>query len=310
MHALARSPEWLVRRLAVPQGGVQVVIDTDAFNEIDDQFAIAYALASSKHLRVKALYAAPFRNRHTTDPGEGMEKSYREIIKIVELFGQHADSIVFRGAQSYLPKEQEAVSSAAAEHLVNLALAASEDEPLYVVAIGAPTNVASAILMEPAIIGKIVVIWLGGHAFHWPHTKEFNLFQDMKASRVLLNSGVPLVLIPCLGVASHLSTTLAEVEAFLRGRGAVGDYLYETFRACREDHFGASRILWDLAPFAYLMGESFVHSHLTHSPLLNDGYTWSFDPSRSFIRYCDYVYRDTIFKHFFAAIASHADSTP
>lgn len=298
----------LAKRLEILQGSVRMVLDTDAYNEIDDQFAIAYALASSQQLRVEAMYAAPFRNRHTPDPGDGMEKSYREIVKIVEMFGQKADSFVFKGADSYLPNDREAVRSAAADDLVMRAMSASDEEPLYVAAIGAPTNVASAILTEPAIIGKIVVVWLGGHSFHWPHTKEFNLFQDMNASRILLNSGVPLVLIPCLGVASHLSTTLVEVEAYIRGKGTVGDYLYETFRSCREDHFGASRIIWDFAPIAYLMGKQFMHSQLTHSPVLNERYTWSFDQSRSFIRYCDYVYRDVIFKDFFAKIALLAPS--
>ena len=48
--------------------------------------------------------------------------------------------------------------------LVARGLGSPDDEPLYVVAIGAITNVASALLTEPALAGKIVVVWLGGHA--------------------------------------------------------------------------------------------------------------------------------------------------
>ena len=33
--------EQRIRNLSVPTGKVDVVLDTDAFNEIDDQFAIA-----------------------------------------------------------------------------------------------------------------------------------------------------------------------------------------------------------------------------------------------------------------------------
>ena len=53
----------------------QLVIDSDAFNEIDDQFAIAYALNSPQFFEVKALLAAPFFNEKSASPGDGMEKS-------------------------------------------------------------------------------------------------------------------------------------------------------------------------------------------------------------------------------------------
>ena len=54
------------------------------------------------------------------------------------------------------PQESDAVRD-----LVDKAMA-PQDDPLYVVAIGAITNVASAILLEPEIIKHIVVVWLGG----------------------------------------------------------------------------------------------------------------------------------------------------
>ena len=38
------TKEQYVKNLSVPTGKVDVVLDTDAFNEIDDQFAIAYLL--------------------------------------------------------------------------------------------------------------------------------------------------------------------------------------------------------------------------------------------------------------------------
>ena len=43
---------------------VRVVIDTDAANEIDDQFALAWALLSPGQLQVDAVYAAPFSFAH------------------------------------------------------------------------------------------------------------------------------------------------------------------------------------------------------------------------------------------------------
>ena len=68
-------------------------------------------------------------------------------------------------------------------------------------AIGAITNVAAALLLEPDLVRKIVVVWLGGNTHHQPSTMEFNLMQDPDAARVIFDSGVPFVQ-TCLGVAS------------------------------------------------------------------------------------------------------------
>ena len=78
-------------------------------------------------------------------------------------------------------------------------MAQPDDQPLYVVAIGAITNVASALLMKPEIAEKIVLVWLGGHAWTWPDTREFNLIQDVAAARVVFGCGVPLVQLSCMG---------------------------------------------------------------------------------------------------------------
>ena len=54
------SDQKRFERLLPPAGKVNMVLDTDTFNEIDDQFAVVYALLSQDELSVEALYAAPF----------------------------------------------------------------------------------------------------------------------------------------------------------------------------------------------------------------------------------------------------------
>ena len=71
--------EQRIKNLEVPTHPVDVVMDTDAYNEIDDQFAIAYLLSCKRKLTTKAFYAAPFDNENSTGPADGMEKSYEEI---------------------------------------------------------------------------------------------------------------------------------------------------------------------------------------------------------------------------------------
>lgn len=75
----------MMERLEIPAAGkLSMVLDTDTYNEIDDQFALAYALLSGERLNVEAVYAAPFHNERSVSPGDGMEKSYEEILRVLE----------------------------------------------------------------------------------------------------------------------------------------------------------------------------------------------------------------------------------
>ena len=42
-----------MKNLSVPSGKIDVVLDTDAYNEIDDQFAISYMIKSKEKIHVK-----------------------------------------------------------------------------------------------------------------------------------------------------------------------------------------------------------------------------------------------------------------
>jgi purine nucleosidase len=143
------AQEKRLQRLIHPQKKVRIVLDTDTFNEIDDQFALTYALLSPESITVEAVYAAPFFNELSSGPGDGMEKSYEEIYRILERLNVSSDNFVFRGSTDYLKSLGEPHRSEAALNLVERAMASDDNDPLYVVAIGAITNVASAILIEP-----------------------------------------------------------------------------------------------------------------------------------------------------------------
>lgn len=295
-----------LERLQPPPGKIRMVIDSDTYNEIDDQFAIAYALLSPERLHVEAIYAAPFSNERSAGPADGMERSYREILKILNHLNRPAEGMVFHGSDRYLADWEHPIRSEAALDLVHRAMRLNSGDLLYVVGIAVLTDIASAILLEPAIIDRIVIVWLGGHPHHWHHTKEFNLKQDVLAARLIFDCGVPLVQIPCLGVASHLLTTLPEIEQYVAGRGAIGDYLADTFRACSSDHFAFSRPIWDISAVAWLVNPSWVPSELVHSPIVTDQMTWSFDQRRHFIRRAFFVKRDPIFRDLFEKLEHHA----
>lgn len=287
-----------IQMLHPPDECVRMILDTDTYNEIDDQFAVVHALLSPEELNVEAIYAAPFHNNRSKDAEDGMEKSYDEIQRLLTFLNVESEGFAYRGSNAFLSSVDSPIESVATTDLIERALSNS-DEPLYVVAIGAITNVASAILIEPEIIKNIVVVWLGGNPLYWSHTREFNLAQDVLGARVVLDSGVPFVHLPARGVISHLLTTVSEMEQYVQGRGKVGDYLVEIFKEYNKDHYAWSKVIWDISATAFLINNSWVPTEIVHSPILTDSITWSIDNSRHLIRVATGVKRDAIFKDFF-----------
>ena len=333
------------QRLLPPRGKIHCVIDSDTYNEVDDQFAISYALLSPEKLDVKAVYAAPFSSNFfarlmntdgvdipmTGDLEEGLELSYKEIIKLMGLMDMDPTGKVFRGSKEYMSVKDQPVESEAARDLVKKAHEC--EDVLYVIAIGEITNVASAILMDPSIIKKIVIVWLAGQPLYWPHTIEFNLGQDILASQTILDCGVPLVVVPCMSVASYLSVTGPELEANIKGKSRLGSYLsetvtsqmsqemaqnwltlfHQTYCAGLDDYgeegvpttdspLSPSRIIWDISTVGYLMNPNWCPSMLVPTPHLTEDIRYVQDPDRHQMRIVKFIYRDAVLGDMFAKI--------
>ena len=280
-----------------------LVIDTDAFNEIDDQFAIAYALSCPKTFDVRAILAAPFFNEKSTSPEDGMEKSLLEIRRMLAILD--SDAPAFSGARNYLPDGGQPADSAAAEALIRLARAMPDGEKLTVAAIAAATNVASALIMAPEIAKKIRVLWLGAHARHWHVQDEFNLRQDRAAAQALFLSGAEIVWFPCAGVVSHLSLTIWEAERWLMGRSALGGALIQLLRGAGANGPGQSRVIWDIAPIAYLRDPSCARAVETDAP---DVFGTRINPAAGGRRVLcvEEIDRDRVFYDFFRAVSGGA----
>jgi purine nucleosidase len=293
----------LEQRLEPPSGKVQAVVDTDTYNEIDDQFALSYALLSPDHMAIEAVYAAPFKNERSESAGEGMQKSYEEILRILGRLNRKPDGFAFAGSKHFMTGAREAVDSPSARDLIAKAMQ-QRTQPLYVITIGAPTNVSSALLIEPRIKDRIVVVWLGGQPLDRKSAREFNLQQDIHASRVLLDSGVALVVIPTGNVSEHLRTTVPEVNHHLKGKSGIADYLateyaaYTKWKTPSED-FPLSRVIWDLSAVAWIIDSRWVPTGIVPSPTLNDDYTWAKPPGRHPVRFATWANRDRIFHDVF-----------
>ncbi|MBR0715983.1 nucleoside hydrolase [Bradyrhizobium liaoningense] len=294
--------------LAPPVGRVRVVLDTDTYNEIDDQFALVQMLLSKERFDVEAIYAAPFFNKRADGPGHGMELSYQEILRLLERLSISPEGLVHRGVTDYVGPAKQARQAPAVDDMIARARAGSPDKPLYIVAIGAISNVASALLKAPDIIDRTVVVWLGGHALEWPDTVEFNLKQDVGGAQVLLDSGVPLVLVPCKGVTSHLHSTVPEIERYVEPHGSIGAFLAQRFKEYSSDHLGWAKEIWDMAPVGWLLNPQWAPSVIIPAPVLTDQMTWSTDRRRHAIRYVTFVNRNPILKDFFLKLKAFAAS--
>ncbi len=352
------SEQEMRERLQPPTGRVRVVIDTDAKNEIDDQFALAWALFSQDKLEIEGVYAAPFsfqmfaaaliraydlqrkqaiteeaddrlverfhgllidlarrgvdpKDIHFDGPDVGMERSYDEILTVYQKLGMDPSGRVFRGSSAYLPAPDQPVDSPAARHLIERALAADE-RPLYVAAIGAVTNIASAILLEPEIIRHIVVLWTAGYPtwFDRPNTDSFNLIQDVPASQLLFDCGVPQVYLPGFHVGAQLRISLPEMERWVHGQGEIGDYLYWLYthnpiqqRLGIDDQFGRTWIIWDLINIAWLLNPDWVPSDLWPAAALDAETRWQRGlPDRHLLREAYGIDRDAIFRDLFTKL--------
>ena len=298
-----------IRRLEKPKGKVDVVLDSDMYNEVDDQFALAYLLQSEEKMSLKAIFAAPFFNHHSENPKDGMEKSYEEIFRVLKLLKRESyGDNVYRGSEAFLGDEKTPVESEAVDKLIEMAQGYSAENPLYVIAIAACTNIASALIKCPELKEKLFVVWLGGMGFDWHANKSFNAGQDVAAARVLLGSGVPLVLIPGRSVVERFATTGPELEYWLKGKNEFCDYIVE--KTAREAGICNGNKCWsrpisDVTAVAWLHDEKFMLDRLEHSPVMEYDHLYAEDKRRLFIRYVYSVDRDKLMEDLFTRISRY-----
>lgn len=301
---LTRQAE-LLQRLERPQGKIRLILDTDTYNEIDDQYCLAYALLSPDRIELQAVYAELFCNKRAGSYEEGMEKSYTEILKVLSLL--HRDDlspIVQKGSRRPLPDAHTPVESNAARDLIRRAKESTE--PLYVAGIGALTNIASALLLAPEIKDKFTLVWLGNNARFWPDNDEFNYNQDPAAVQAVFDSGVPIVNIPAMGVTSHMTTSEPELRHWLKGKNNICDYLYTI--TCEEaELYGLGKTwakeIWDIVTVAWLIGdEDWTRDQLIPTPIIGAHQALAYSDTRPLMRQVYQIRRNAIFEDLFTKL--------
>ena len=200
---------------------VRVILNTDAKNEVDDQFAIVQALLTES-FDLKGLVAAHFGKEKSP---HSMEDSYEEIKHLLTLMGKENSVPVFRGAERAIDSETDPVDSEGARLIIEEAMK-EDHRPLYLAFLGPLTDMASALILEPEIQRKkITVIWTGGR--NWPTGGwEYNLQNDILAANLIFTSHLPLWQIP-RNVYRMVPVSFTEMKVMVYPYGKIGRYLTE-----------------------------------------------------------------------------------
>lgn len=224
----------------------KVIIDADTGNEVDDLYAIVRGLLEPSW-NVIALNAAQWQPAHWAVE-QSMEESYRlnqVLLGYLKLGGTVKS---YRGATNRLfDWGNLAQPSMASYQLIQEAHKMEGDKKLTVVTLGALTNIASALLMDPSISSKIAVYWLGttyDFEENILRKRDFNCMMDPQALEEVLKSSAELHVIP-VNIASKMTFNYEETEQKLSGKHGVLDFLVDRWY----QHLDGSRYertIWDL----------------------------------------------------------------
>jgi inosine-uridine nucleoside N-ribohydrolase len=248
----------------------QIIIDTDP--GLDDAVAILLALAASEELEVVGIV--------TVAGNLPLPQTERNARRVCELAGRR-DVPVYAGCARPLlrplataervhaetDREQlllpEPTMPLQAQHGVDFlieTLRAVEPGAVTLCALGPLTNIAVALIKAPEVAGKIgELVIMGGACFELGNltpAAEFNIHVDPHAAAIVVDSGIPITMIP-LDVTHRLVTTeprLAALQALPNRCGKAIGELLAAFERNRRAKFGSrARALHDPAVIGYLL---------------------------------------------------------
>jgi inosine-uridine nucleoside N-ribohydrolase len=214
--------DFTVFDVAYPTEAKQrVIVNTDAKNEADDQFAIVHAVLTPS-FDLHGIIPAHFGTRKSAT---SMLDSHDETMLLLRLMGLEGEVRIADGAARAIPDESTPVDSPGSRLIVEEAMK-DDDRPLHVAFYGPLTDMASALLLEPKIQDRDVrVIWIGGGA--WPSGgREFNLSNDIHAANVVMKSRLEVWQVP-RSTYRTMGVTYAELIEKVYPQGEIGKYLIE-----------------------------------------------------------------------------------
>lgn len=275
---------------------LNVILDTDTYNECDDQFALAYMIKNQDIFNIEAITVAPYSHKERNETViSGREKSYNEIIKICNWLNLDTTNKVFKGAEDYICNGYDETNDAV-NKIIEVAL---RNDKTYIMAIGAITNVALAIQKEPKIIDKIEVVWLGGHSLLQNNNLEFNFRQDVNAVKIVFDSKVKLTIIPCKNVASNLRTSVYELNHYLKDKSELCNYLIDRFYNDGYHGIQERRVIWDISVIAYMINKEWFTSEDISCPNIKEDTSYELTTNNHKITMVNYIDINKVYNDLF-----------
>ena len=272
----------------------KVILDTDTYNEADDQFALSYLLKSNDIFDLQAVTIAPFKHdAYKKSVSDSVDDSYNEACKIYNFFKINDISNIYKGSRDYISNGYNE-NNDAVNKIVEIA---AQNEKTYILAIGCLTNVALAIKNHPEIINKIEVVWLGSN-FLFGLNQDFNFRQDVEAVKIVFNSKVKLTVIPCSPITSNLMTSIYELKAEIGNKNQLCNYLCDVFY---NRSWGPTKRwpLWDISVIAYMINKKWFKTMNISCPIINDDNTFTLTENRNKITFVNYLNANEIFNDLF-----------
>jgi inosine-uridine nucleoside N-ribohydrolase len=160
------------------------------------------------------------------------------------------------------PSESEGV-----DFIIERAKAGSVDDPLWVLGLGACTDLASAILKDPDILDKVRYVFHARNDANWPvRSKQFNVKNDIHAARTLLKTWVPLV---WFDTGTHLCCPMALTEKYLASTGGLGKFIHE-FRFKDPSWKLNTKGFYDLGDLVYLLEPEACTVEVIKAPTMDE----------------------------------------
>jgi len=255
--AAIRAPgQNLAEHHSSPQDKISVILSTDVGNEIDDQWAIAYLLTSSKFnvLGIVSAHAPSL-------PAPSAHSTYLVLKDEVEnRLGMNVHPPLFEGSSLPLSDIKTPQPNSGTSFIVEESKKFSKDHRLVVLTIGAATDVASAILQDPTIVNRISIVAMAFTNRSASGAKEYNVQNDITAWQVLLGSDVPITVGSGDVCRTYLSLNFEQAKDLIKSHGPIGSWLwdeYETWyyrnvKPLRVNDFSRPWIIWDIITLAYV----------------------------------------------------------
>ena len=250
---------------------LKLIIDADTGNEIDDLYAIVRALLEPR-FNLLGLTAAQYHTKPNA-PKDSVGDSHRINSEILSLMSR-SDLPHREGSNHPMVNQWRPQPSAAAEFIIDQATKLTADEKLSIAILGPCTNIASALLIEPAIVSKLTVYYLG----FWHDLKrntwskrEFNTNNDPNAVDALLNNPQLEFNVMTATTCQHLVFEKATVDRHLKGKGGIADYLVNRWESydrwfSSQDKEKTKWIMWDVALIEAMAKPELAQKQLVITP--------------------------------------------